>query len=110
MRNIFIGFDPRQQLSYNVLASSITRRASEPIAIHSLKLETLPIKRQGLTPFTFSRFLVPWLMDGKGWGLFLDSDMLCLTDICEIFRRAEREGGDKAVYVAKVPARFEWAA
>lgn len=115
MRHIFIGWDGRQQLSYNVLASSITRRATEPVAIHALKLDTLPIKRQGLTPFTFSRFLVPWLMDGKGWALFLDSDMLCLTDICELFRMVEADASPKpnknpAVYVAKVPARFEWAA
>lgn len=110
MRHVFIGWDHRQQLSYNVLAASITRRATEPVSINSLKLDALPIKRQGLTPFTFSRFLVPWLMDGKGWGLFLDSDMLCLTDICELFRMVEAEKDPKAVYVVKVPARFEWAA
>jgi hypothetical protein len=110
MRNIFIGYDHRQQLSYNVLSSSILRHATEPVSINPLKLDTLPIKRQGLTPFTFSRFLVPWLMDGKGWGLFMDSDMLCLADICELFRMVERDKEPKAVYVAKVPARFEWAA
>ncbi len=110
IRPIFIGYDPRQQLSYNVLQNSILRRTTEPVAILPLKIETLPIDRQGLTPFTWTRFLVPWMMSGLGWALFLDSDMLCLGDICELFRMVEKEKDPKAVYVVKGPARFEWAA
>lgn len=104
---IFIGWDARQQLSYNVLSSSMVRRASDTLAVLPLRLEAMPIKRQGLTPFTWSRFLVPHLMSYKGWALFCDSDMLCLGDICELFRHLDES---KAVHVVKVPARFEWAA
>ena len=37
------------------------------------------------TEFTYTRFLVPYLCDYKGIALFMDSDMLCLGDINELF-------------------------
>ena len=70
---------------YNVLQFSLYRRSSKPLAISPLVLPTLPMKRQGLTPFTFSRFLVPWLCDYQGWALFLDIDFLALGDVAELF-------------------------
>ena len=108
---IFIGYDPRQNLSYNVLCSSITVRASAPIAIVPLKLETLPLQRSGLTPFTFSRFLVPHIVGFQGAALFLDSDMLCLGDIVELFDMALPQfKAGKAACVVKNKEKFEWAA
>lgn len=103
---IFIGFDERQPLSYTVLQHSILWRATQPVAITPLVLKTLPITRRGLTPFTFSRFLVPWLCDYKGWALFLDLDMLVLGDIAELFGYCD---DGKAVVVCKDQQRFEWA-
>lgn len=103
---IFIGFDERQPVSYTVLQHSIVWRASRPVAITPLVLRTLPITRRGLTPFTFSRFLVPWLCDFKGWALFLDLDMLVLGDIAELFSYRDES---KAVVVCKNQNRFEWA-
>lgn len=106
MLKIFIGFDPRQPVSYNVLQQSILSRASKPISITPLIIETLPINRVGLTPFTFTRFLVPYLCNYEGWALFLDIDMLLLDDISKIFDLAD----DKyAVMVSKNEHRFEWA-
>jgi hypothetical protein len=51
---IFIGYDHRQAISYNVLQFSIFRRCSKPVMISPLFLPTLPLTRTGLTPFTFS--------------------------------------------------------
>lgn len=68
MHRIFIGGDPRQVVSLSTLIWSITKNAKEPVSITPLVLETLPIKRQGLTPFTWSRFLVPYLCNYQGWG------------------------------------------
>ena len=106
MLNIFIGFDPRQIVSYTALHTSITMRCSKPVAITPLVLETLPITRRGLTPFTFSRFLCPWLCNYEGWSLFLDSDMLVLGDMSELFATAQDEYD---VMVVKNPVKFEWA-
>ena len=103
---IFIGYDPRQPISYNVLQQSIAIRSTVPVAIMPLILEQLPIKRRGLTPFTWSRFLVPWICKYHGWALFLDSDMLVMDDISKLFGFADAKYD---VMVRKSPWRFEWA-
>lgn len=103
---IFIGFDHRQPVSYNVLQQSIYTRSSKPVSITPLVLPQLPFKRQGLTPFTYSRFLVPWLCDYEGWALFLDLDMLLLDDISKLFDLADDR---YSMMVIKNEKRFEWA-
>lgn len=102
---VFIGRDPRKPLDYNILANSIVESASVPVSITALSLKTLPIKRKGLTEFTFSRFLVPYLCGYKGTALFLDADMVCCADIKELFDSAD----GSAVQVNKLQAEFEWA-
>lgn len=106
MNRVFIGYDPRQPVSFTALVQSILSKASEPVAITPIMLETLPCKRQGLTPFTYSRFLVPWLCDYQGWALFLDIDMMLRTDIAELFALRDEE---KTVMVSKHPMKFERA-
>lgn len=104
---IFIGYDPRQAISFTVLQQSLLRRASAPISVTPLVLEALPIKRQGLTPFTYSRFLCPWLCDYEGWSLFLDVDMLCLDDIAKLF--AHRSDYFDVMVVKNEKRKFEWS-
>lgn len=81
---IFIGTDPRQPIAWLVLANSIARHSSIPVEITPLVLDQLPIKRRGLTEFTYSRFLVPWLCKFQGRALFLDADMVVTGDIEEL--------------------------
>lgn len=106
MLKIFIGFDHRQPIAYTTLAFSLMKYASKPIAIIPLVLSTLPIDRQGLTPFTYSRFLVPWLCDYQGWAVFLDSDILALDDINQLMNFADN---NKNILVSKNELRFEWS-
>lgn len=101
---IFIGYDPRQPIAYQVLHHSIIARASRPVSITPLVLSQLPIKRRGLTEFTFSRYLVPYLCHYEGHALFMDADMLCLDDINELERFIVNE---KAVHVVQEIERFE---
>jgi hypothetical protein len=103
---IFIGYDHRQAISYNVLQFSLFRRCSKPMMISPLYLPTLPLTRTGLTPFTFSRFLVPWLCGFQGWAMFLDIDYLCRADVAELFALTDDR---YAVMVSKNVKRFEWA-
>lgn len=84
MLRIFIGFDARQIVSYTVLQMSIIAKASRPVAIVPLILETLPITRRGLTPFTYSRFLVPYLCGFEGQAIFLDADIMLRGDIHQL--------------------------
>lgn len=99
---VFIGYDPRQPVSYQVLHHSITRLSTKPVPITALVIEQLPITRVGLTPFTFTRYLVPWLCNYEGEAIFMDADMLCLTDITKIPRN------EQPVSVVKNKLRFEW--
>lgn len=81
MLKVFVGFDERQIVSFTTLQQSIHEHATKPVAVSPLILRTLPITRRGLTPFTFSRFLVPWLCDYRGAAIFMDADMLLVSDI-----------------------------
>lgn len=104
MIRIFIGWDSRQPIAYHVLAHSIVRWASVPVSITPLVLDNLPLTRRGLTPFTFSRFLVPYLCDYEGKAIFMDADMLCCADVKGLMDAAS----DDAVSVVKSEQRFEW--
>jgi hypothetical protein len=81
MRRVFIGVDPRQWLAYTVAAHSVVSRSSVPVAVIPLVYSQLPLKRKGLTEFTFTRYLVPYLCEYQGKALFLDADTLALADI-----------------------------
>lgn len=81
---VFIGMDPRQPVAYQVAAASIAKNSSRPVSITPLILSQLPLKRRGLTEFTFSRFLVPYLCGYEGHAVFVDADVLCLGDIAEL--------------------------
>jgi hypothetical protein len=89
---VFIGFDPREEVAFHVLAASIHRRASAPVAITPLSLTQLggvfTRERHPLqsTDFAFSRFLTPYLSGFTGWSLFLDCDMLVLDDIANLWK------------------------
>ena len=91
MIRVFIGFDPRETVAYNVLAHSIVSRASKPVAVTPLMLPQLadvfhrPRHSLQSTDFSFSRFLVPHLCDFDGWALFMDCDMLMLDDIARLW-------------------------
>ncbi len=88
---IFIGYDGRETVAYNVLAHSIQARATQPVSIAPLMLSQLngvfnrerhPLQS---TDFSFSRFLTPYLSGFSGWSVFMDCDMLVLEDIAKLW-------------------------
>ena len=81
---VFIGMDERQPIALSVAQHSIAMNCSKPVAITPLVYRQLPLKRTGLTTFTYTRYLVPWLCNYEGHALFIDADMLCLGDIAEL--------------------------
>lgn len=105
---VFIGYDPRQPVAYSVAAHSVATRSSIPTSITRLQLSQLPITRRGLTEFTYSRFLAPWLCGFKGWSIFLDADVLCLGNIAELLALAQQNPA-APVHVIKNEKKFEWA-
>ena len=90
---IFIGYDTRERAATNVLIDSLYQKSSTPLAITPIVLNNL--KSNGMywrerdskqsTDFSFSRFLVPMLMNYQGWAIFMDCDMLCRDDITKLW-------------------------
>lgn len=103
---VFIGYDHRQPVAFSTLTHSLAKHATKPLAITPLILGTMALRRVGLTPFTFSRFMVPQMSGYEGWALFLDIDMMARDDIAELFALADDR---YAVMVVKNKLRFEWA-
>lgn len=92
MINVFIGYDSKEKAAFNVLAHSILKHSTQPVAITPVYLEnikdTFVRERNSIssTEFSFSRFIVPHLMNYQGWALFMDCDMLMTADIAELWR------------------------
>ena len=97
MINIFIGYDSKETVAFNILSYSILKNSTRPVAITPVNLQNIKDnftrERSNIesTEFSFSRFIVPHLMNYKGWALFMDCDQLMLADVAELWRlRDER--------------------
>ena len=96
MKNIYIGYDTREDIAYQVSKFSLINKSTD-IEVHPLKLTELRDKqlywrdedKLGSTEFTFSRFLVPELNNFKGWALFCDCDLLFMEDVNNLFALAD---------------------
>ena len=86
---VFIGWDRTMPEVSEVCAFSLLQRASVPVTAEFLQIDDLTARglyrraRDPLaaTEFTYSRFLVPRLVDYQGLALFCDNDFLWLDDI-----------------------------
>jgi lipopolysaccharide biosynthesis glycosyltransferase len=99
---VFIGYDPREATAYHVCTNSIIRQSSVPVSFNPLSLNLLSGYEEkhndGSNHFIYSRFLIPHLMNYKGWALFLDGDMILRDDIAKLWRMRD---DSKAVMVVK---------
>jgi len=109
MNRVFVGYDPREKLAYNVCIASLGKQAREPVAVE-------PIGRQALaamglynrptlieegrqfdvisgapcaTDFALARFWVPLVAQRAGWAAFCDCDFLWRRDPAELFALAD---------------------
>jgi len=92
MINVFIGYDSKEKIAHHILSESILRHSTKPVAITPIYLPNIKDdfvrERNNLssTEFSFSRFIIPHLMNYQGWALFMDCDMLMMADIAELWR------------------------
>lgn len=93
---IFIGYDRRETVAWHVLAASLIRGSSEPLALTPIGNNVLPpaVWWRGKGPFdstefSNARFLVPHLMEFDGWAIFMDADMLATDDIVELWNQRD---------------------
>ncbi|MCB1463583.1 MAG: glycosyltransferase [Nitratireductor sp.] len=89
---VYIGWDSREDIAYQVARHSLLKHASIPVDVIPIKLPDLV--DQGLytreidplasTEFTYSRFLTPHMAGFEGWALFVDCDFLFFGDVAEL--------------------------
>lgn len=94
---IFVGWDSREDIAFQACKQSLLDTASVDIEVIPLKQREL--KRNFLywrksdklasTEFTFTRFLVPELMEFNGWALFIDCDFIAVEDVKKLFDLAD---------------------
>lgn len=87
--SIVVGFDQREAISYHTFCQSVLEKASRPVQFTPLSANTLKGYREthqdASNAFVYSRFLTPHLADFSGWAIFADGDMVCQTDIGELW-------------------------
>lgn len=86
---IVVGFDQRESIAYHVFCQSVLDKASQPVSFLPLAENTLKdykeIHADGSNKFIYSRFLTPYLTNFSGWAIFADGDMICQSDISELW-------------------------
>lgn len=105
---VYIGFDTRQREPFEVARASLLEHASGPVSVTPIALERNEewglLRRPWIvrhnrmrdivsdaacsTEFAISRFLTPYLAQ-TGWAVFVDSDVLFLGDVYELFAQAD---------------------
>ena len=102
MIRVFVGYDPREAVAFHTCVSSIIRNTSCPVSITPLALNMLSqyteTHTDGSNQFTYSRFLVPYLANYRGWAIFIDGDMIVRHDLADLWALREI---NKDVVVAK---------
>ena len=95
---VFVGYDIREDIAYQVCEYSIHKHQS---AAQVIPLKQKELRESGVytrtvdplssTEFTFTRFLVPYLADYQGWAVFIDCDVVFIEDIKEQINELENK-------------------
>jgi len=108
---VYIGYDPREDVAYEVLKFTIERIAVDNVRVVPIRKDL--VERMGIynrkydvvdgqsvdridgkpfsSDFSFTRFLVPALNMYEGWALYMDCDMYLRTDINELFEEYDMD-------------------
>ena len=100
--DIVVGFDQREAVAYHTFTQSIIEKSTMTVRFLALSINSLSNynerHKDGSNDFIYSRFLVPYLMNFKGWAIYADGDMVCLEDIKKLWNLRDK---NYAVQVAK---------
>lgn len=86
---VYVGCSKSQLIPTKVLEYSIKKHTNNPVDVHPLYLYNVKYntpkdpKCRPRTPFSFQRFFIPSITKNK--SIYLDSDMLILKDIKEVY-------------------------
>lgn len=93
MAKIFVGYDSREDIAWQVCRHSLLRHARNELRVipirqtvlRELGLYTRPHDVGSSTEFSLTRFLTPYLAAQRGWVVFSDCDFLYTSDVREVF-------------------------
>jgi hypothetical protein len=103
---IFVGYDPREAVAYSVFCHSVLTRTKARVSFTPVCGSLEP---DASNTFSKSRFLVPYMMGFKGWGIWADGDMTCRADIAELWALREPQYDLMVVpheYSTKYPTKY----
>jgi len=109
MIRMFIGFDQVEAVAYTTLHHSILKYATEPVSITPVVKNQLkavhdrPKHPKQSNEFAFTRFLVPYLCDYKGFAIFMDCDFLAMDDIKKLWDQRDARYAVQVVKHNHVP-------
>lgn len=104
---VYVGWDPREDIAWEVCRYSILRRTDPsqleifPLIQSELRVSGLykrPVDTLAATEFSLTRFLTPYLAGDSGYAIFVDCDFLFLTDIRGVIEEID---STKAISVVK---------
>ncbi len=100
--DLAVGFDQREAVAYHTFVQSVVEKSSIPVRFMPLNSKSLSgyneVHTDGSNEFIYTRFLVPYLMNFKGWAIYADGDMVCLDDIKNLW---DQRDSKYAVMVVK---------
>ncbi len=86
---IVVGFDQREAIAYHAFSQSVLEKSSLPVLFLPLSMNSLigykETHQDKSNDFVYSRFLTPYLNNFQGWAIFADGDMVCQSDIRELW-------------------------
>jgi lipopolysaccharide biosynthesis glycosyltransferase len=111
---IFVGFDGEiEPITYHTFCQSVIEKATIPVSFTPLALNTLnnymETHNDGSNAFIYSRFLVPYLCEFRGYALYVDGDMLCRDDIDKLIDEIDPFAAVSVVkhdYKTKFPVKY----
>ena len=105
--NVFVGYDSREDIAAKVCVFSISSRSQLPLEnlsflkSENIKQYTRAKEINQSTDFTYTRFMIPFMENYKGFSVFCDCDFLFQADIKDLISSIDNT---KAVSVVKHPA------
>lgn len=114
MLKIFVGFDGEvEPVAYHTFCQSVIEKSSIPVSFTPLSLNLInqyvENHDDGSNSFIYSRFLVPYLCDFRGYALYVDGDMLCRDDVNNLIDEIDPFAAVSVVqhdYKTKFPVKY----
>ncbi len=111
--DIIVGFDQREAVAYHTFAQSVIEKSTIPVRFLPLSIGSLTDYKEthsdGSNDFIYSRFLVPSIMNFKGWAIYADGDMICLEDIKKLWQFRDKKYAVQVIkhdYKTKIQQKY----